>query len=363
MSYFNSNFPNPSQPNQFYPPPPRPASGSSKTLIVLAVLGGGALLLFGACCGGMVYLVRPSAVSAAARQPLDYSSVAIPNFDDRGPFEEIEPGVRMYDILLGDELGYYEDGFYRTPGMGGHLYLYLPAGDHPPKSLPCVLHTGAGTTLLHGVVFDLEEDAGPNPPEFMPYVQAGCAVLVHEMDGPSYDEEDTSAMLKSYEAFRASRAGLVNARNAIEFLLQRIPEVDPQRIYASGHSSAATHALLLAEHEPRLAGVIAFAPAVDLPKWFEPRLPIFRWLLPGVTDFVTQSSPSTHRERLKCPTLLFHAEDDSVCDIADTQTFAEQLRAQGTDVTLITVATGDHYESMVNEGVPAGVRWLEEKAK
>lgn len=359
MSYSNQDFPVQNNLNQFYPPPPRPANGPSKVLIVLAVLGGGALLLLGACCGGVIYFAQPAVASAAATQPFDYSAVPIPSFDDRGPAEEIEPGVRMYDILLGDELGYYEDGFYRTPGIGGHLRLYLPAGDHPPQSLPCVLHTGAGTTLLHGIVLD----DGPNPPEFMPYVKAGFAVLAYEMDGPSYDEEDTAAMLKSYEAFRASRAGLVNARNAIEFLLQRIPEVDPKRIYVSGHSSAATHALLLAQHEPRLAGVIAFAPAVDLPKWFEPRLPIFRWLLPGVTDFVTQSSPSTHRERLKCPTLLFHAEDDSICDIAETRTFADQLRAQGTDVTLITVATGDHYESMVSEGLPAGVRWLQEKAK
>src|SRR5687767_11368548 len=113
MSYANPNFPNQNQPNQFYPPPPRPANGPSKTLIVLALLGGGAILLFGACCGGVVYLVRPSVASAAANQPFDLSAVPVPNFDDRGPFEEIGPGVRMYDILLGDEMGYYEDGFYR----------------------------------------------------------------------------------------------------------------------------------------------------------------------------------------------------------------------------------------------------------
>ena len=82
-----------------------------------------------------------------------------------------------------------------------------------------------------------------------------------------------------------------------DYVLAKVPEVDPARIYAAGHSSAATHALLLAEHEPRLAGVIAYAPAIDVPKRFGPLLPIFRFLLPGLVDFVTQSSPHTHDRR------------------------------------------------------------------
>ena len=44
-----------------------------------------------------------------------------------------------------------------------------------------------------------------------------------------------------------AQAGLVNARNALEFVLARVPEVDPKRIYAAGHSSAGTLALLFAE--------------------------------------------------------------------------------------------------------------------
>jgi dipeptidyl aminopeptidase/acylaminoacyl peptidase len=106
---------------------------------------------------------------------------------------------------------------------------------------------------------------------------------------------------------------------------------------------------------------MAYAPECDLPKWFGPRLRVLSFFLPGVADFVTQSSPSTHISRLKCPTLLFHAEDDTTCDIADTQKFADQLKAQGTDVTLVTVPTGEHYQSMIDEGIPAGIRWLRER--
>jgi pimeloyl-ACP methyl ester carboxylesterase len=86
-----------------------------------------------------------------------------------------------------------------------------------------------------------------------------------------------------------------------------------------------------------------------------------RLLMPGVVDFVTQSSPTTHAAQLKCPTFLFHAQDDSNCPIADTNAFAEQLKRQGTDVKYVTVPSGEHYDSMINEGIPAGIEWLKER--
>jgi dipeptidyl aminopeptidase/acylaminoacyl peptidase len=340
--------------NPFYPPPPPQKSGGSGLWIGLAVVGGGLVVALLVCCGFIGYFAQPATASAAAKEPFSYADVPLPAFPERGEPDRSEPGVVWHEIYLGEEGGYYD-----PPGHGGYMYLYLPEGQHQPGSLPCILHTGAGTTLLHGV----EMDGGGNPPEYIPYVKAGYAVLLFEMDGPIYDDEDVEEMREAYKAFKASRAGLVNARNAIEYLIAKVPEVDPSRIYASGHSSAATHALLLAEHEPRLAGVLAYAPAVDLPQWFEPRLPILRVLMPGVVDFVTQSSPGTHVARLKCPTFLFQAEDDSICDIDETRQFVHQLRAQGTEVTFKTVPTGDHYEAMINDGLPAGVQWLRDHAK
>jgi dipeptidyl aminopeptidase/acylaminoacyl peptidase len=357
MSFSNQNFPNQGFPSSYYPPPPQQKSGNSGTLwIVLAVLGGGALLLGGACCGGVIYFIQPPVASAAATQPFELASIPVPPLPERGPPDLQEPGILWHEIKLGSQ----EGGYYDTPGHGGYMYLYLPEGEHSPGSLPCILHTGAGTNLLSGV----ELGGEGNPPEYFPYVKAGYAVLVYEMDGPSTDDEDAEAMRASYDAFKAARAGLVNARNAFEYATQKVPEVNPARIYASGHSSAATHALLFAAHEPRLAGVIAFAPGLNLEKRFGPAgVRAISLLMPGAVDFIKQSDPMTHASRLTCPTLLFHAQDDSNCPIADTQELADKLKAQGTEVTLITVPTGDHYDSMIEEGLPAGVRWLQEKAK
>jgi dipeptidyl aminopeptidase/acylaminoacyl peptidase len=336
----------PQQGGGFYGPPPKKSGGTS-WLIILGVIGMGAALLGVACCGGIAWLVRPPVASAAAKQAFSYADVPPPPFPDRGDPDEVEPGVPQYQInFLEDEGGYYD-----TPGHGGWLYLYLPPGQHPPKSLPCILIAPAGSTLVAGM--DLAEG---DQPEHIPYVKAGCAVLAYELDGPESDEPQ-----EAYTAFRNARAGLVNGRNALEYVLAKVPEVDPARIYAAGHSSAATHALLFAAHEPRLAGVMAYAPATDLPKRMGPQLPIFRFIMPGVVDFVTQSSPSTHAASIKCPTFLFHAEDDGNCPIADTTAFAEQLKRQGTDVKYVTVASGDHYDSMINEGIPAGIQWLKDR--
>jgi dipeptidyl aminopeptidase/acylaminoacyl peptidase len=206
----------------------------------------------------------------------------------------------------------------------------------------------------------VELEGEGNPDEYLPYVKAGYAVLAYDLDGPDYTG-DPESMKKAFEAFKASRAGLVNARNALEYAINNAPEIDPKRIYAAGHSSAATHALLFAAHEPRLAGVIAYAPAADLPKWFGPRMRLVSMMVPGCVDFITQSSPSTHASQIKCPTFLFHAEDDMTCSIEETKAFSETLKQQGTPVALVTVTTGDHYESMINEGIPAGIKWLGEQ--
>jgi dienelactone hydrolase len=347
MSYpSNAPYPN----NSFYPPAP-PKSGPNWLLIIGGIVGGGGLLLALACCGGIAYLSRPPVASAAAREPLTYADVPIPAFGEKD-FAEIEPGVRLAQIEIQGTTDDTTGGYYNPPGHGGTLNLYLPAGQHAPQSLSCILITGAGSNLLSGM-----QVSEADWPEHIPYVKAGFAVIAYELDGPSWGDEPEE-MREAFDAFQASRAGLVNARNAIEFATTRVPEINPARIYAAGHSSAGSHALLFAAHEPRLAGVIAYAPATDLPKWFGQRLRLVSFVLPEAVDFVTQSSPSTHAARIKCPAFLFHAEDDQTCEIADSRAFAQTLKTQGTDATLATVPTGDHYDSMIDQGIPQAIQWL-----
>lgn len=332
-----------------YSPQPQPQKSSLLWLwILLGVLGGGFALLVIVCGGTVWYFTSPPPVnSAIADQPFTLADVPVTQFPPRGTAEEIDDGVNLYEVQLPDT-----DGDYTPAGNGGRLWIYLPKGDSPPASRPCVIIAPAGSTMMEGMSLgDGDMD------EHIPYVQAGFVVVAYELDGHS--DEDPFGANSNLTQFQASKAGLVNARNALEYTLKNLEMVDAKRIYTAGHSSAGTAALLFAEHEPRLAGCIAFAPAIDV----ENRLPVFMRKVvetsnPGANTFLAQSSPKRHVDKLKCPTFLFTAEDDDTISVPDIKQFHTDLQAAGGKSTLKTVPVGGHYDPMIEEGIPAAIEWL-----
>jgi dienelactone hydrolase len=317
-------------------------------------LFGGGVLLVAICVGAIAWMLRPPSASPEAYEPFAYSEIALPAFpSERGEPTPVEAneGVQFYQICLGEQGGYYEQ-----PGMGGMIWLLLPAGEHPPQSLPALLIAASrlggdkGSTLKN-----------TDPREFVPYLQAGCAVIVYELDGPNVDLFDDEKVKRSFEAFRNSRAGLVNGRNALEYALQKVPEINPNQVYALGFSYEGAHALLLAEHEPRLTGVLAIEPRVDLVADTTPLiLSTSSAELPGYVDLLTKASPKTHFKRLKMPVFLFHADaEKKLVSIHGVPEFAQQLKKQGTDVTFTVLKTpiGGDWKA----GRDAGFEWLRER--
>lgn len=287
------------------------------------------------------------APAVAKKTAKDLPSIPLPLFPERGPARTLQPGVELSEVRLTAPSG--------QPGQRGKLYVYLPSGAHAPRSLPCVLIAPAGSTLLHGM--ELSEG---NQEEHTPYVKAGFAVVGYELDGPL--DEPGATERSAFEQYAASLAGLVNARNALEYVLQRMPEVDPERVYAAGHSSAGTMALVLAEHEPRIKGCVVYAPATDLVERNRPMATQLGFLLPGSQEFLAEWSPRTHEARLQCPVFLFHARDDSVVPFGECEAFSQRLKALGKQVTFKAVDSGDHYDSMIEEGIPAGIEWLKTRS-
>lgn len=354
----NQGFPGQQLPGQNYGQfqlPPSGGGGMKTLLIVLGAMAGGAALLFLLCCGGMYAAMQPPKASPTAQQPFNVSAVPVPAFPERGTPNELVPGVQVYTVPINGQSG----GHYSPPGHGGNLYVYLPTGEHKPKSLPCVFITGAGTNMMEGYEFD-EIDLEGDAAEHVPYVRAGMAVIAYELDGSGFNEDSDENQM--YQDFKAACAGVVNARNAIDFALQRVPEVNPNHLYTAGHSSAGTCALLVAAHEPRIKGVMAYAPCTDV-EHFQPGFLIRAMAseMPGLVDFLCQSSPKTHETRINCPVFIFHAEGDDTVKVKESRTFVDQLKKHNADVTLQTVPGGDHYESMISQGLPAGLNWLKQK--
>src|SRR5207249_623438 len=137
----------------------------------------------------------------------------------------------------------------------------------------------------------------------------------------------------------------------------------PNRVYVAGHSSAATLALLVAEHERRIKACAAFAPVTDVEARVKTVVPKLEKSLPGYWEFLRNSSPKTHADKLKCPVFLFHANDDGNVSVRETMQFAALVKKTNPNVTLVIVPRGGHHDSMIREGIPKAIEWLQKLPK
>ena len=273
------------------------------------------------------------------------------------------PSPRTYEGVLIHQINWTsnQSGYYSPPGHGGKLWVYLPKGDHSPKSLPCVLIAPAGATVVTGMKL-FKDDM----PEHIPYVKAGFAVVAFEVDGQiekTYptDQAYLRAMRKGMPAFQAAQAGMVNARNALKYAKEKIPAVNPEQIFVAGHSSAADVALLYAAHEPSLAGCIAYMPTYDERLFRQRFLEDLYRMRRDMKDFIARSEPRSHIQRIQCPIFLFHADDDEIVPAYISRRAAKELAEAKKQVEFKTVPSGGHYDAMINEGIPAGIQWLKQQ--
>jgi dienelactone hydrolase len=268
-----------------------------------------------------------------------------PPFPARPVAETVKPGVEFYNIHI--------EG--TGPGRPMNLNLYLPAGRHEPHSLPCVLIAPAGSGQ-HGSLIDRSDR-----PEHWPYVQAGFAVMAYELSGaladPKKKKHSYRELSGPIKRFLEAEGGLVNGQIAIDYVLEKVPEVDPAQLFACGHSSAAVIALNLAAGDSRIKACCAYAPPTDVEDWWaDPQMEKY---VPGFSEFATRHAPLRHVDKFNCPVFLFHADDDSLVAHADNQAFADAMQNAGKQITFVRVPSGDHYESMIDEGIPGGIEFMQ----
>ena len=291
-----------------------------------------------------------------ASGPIPFADVPLPQFPELGASVRSFPsGVQTWYVDLAQA-----KGTNQTPGFGMKMRVYRPAGDHAAKSLSCVLVAPAGTNLLVGN----DMDADDYHDETLPYAENGIVTIFYSLDGGVGDLESASdaQFAAGYRKFRAARAGLVNGRNALEFALAKLPEVNPNRIYSAGHSSAGTLSLLLASHEKRIAGCIAYAPCSDVEHFLEEIEgdAAAGFLLPKVGEFIKRSSPKNHASRLTCPLFVFHAADDAVSPVTESASYVQTVGTPKNQTEFVRVPGGGHYQPMVDEGIPAAIRKIQQ---
>jgi dipeptidyl aminopeptidase/acylaminoacyl peptidase len=244
--------------------------------------------------------------------------------------------------------------FKEIKGATGRVWVYLPEKAGAGK-LPCVIVPPAGTRLFHGT--ELGEDVQP---EHIPYAKAGFAVVSFDLSGPWPQAAPVEAQKKAIREFIKADYGIRDATNALLAAAQNFPNaIDTNRVYVAGHSSAGTLALQVAASCPWIKGCVAYAPIPDLEAHLGPAvLGGVEKLVPGATAGLLEKSPIKLTGNFKCPVFLFGARDDTLAPLSRLKVFERTLKITGVKTKLVEVEKGGHYDSMLNEGIPAAIQWL-----
>ena len=274
------------------------------------------------------------AVSASPKT----AAVAVPV--DTKPLESRELSEQVHlDVYPGEKAGEV-------------VWVYLPKP--MPKKPGVVLVAPAGGSLRTNPALQDGDRA-----EHLPYVAAGFVTVSFSLPGVITEPQNLATITAAVKDFRARRAGVNAEARALDLVLHAVPDVDPKRIYAAGHSSAGTLALLFTALDPRVRAVAAFAPVSDALTRADPEVQqALEQMSPGFTAFMKWESPASHMSEYAVPVFLFHAQDDGNVPYADTKNFADALKSRGVATTFVSAQTGDHYDSMIKEGLPAAVTWF-----
>ena len=271
-------------------------------------------------------------VAACGRTPFD-SGFSIVSDSTR----ELEPHVSCRELVL-DRRG--------TPMT---LWIYTPTA--PPalaSGRPIVLIAGAGSPLFLGMALADDDRA-----EHLPWARLGDVVVAYSVDGAVARRDDAAQLEAGIGQFVRAHAGLDDARAALDFTLVNVSGIDPARVIAVGHSSAATLALRAGADDVRIKAVVAMAPITDVDAFLPATtMRAIEKVDPDGPAILHDSSPLVHVAALRAkPVFLFRADDDA--GIPDLHAFATAVGA-----TLETVPTGGHYNSMIHDGIPRAAAWV-----
>ena len=225
------------------------------------------------------------------------------------------------------------------------LWVYKPA--KLKAKCPLILIAPAGTPLIYGMSVGEGDSA-----EHSPYAQAGCIVVSYDISGPYTKGE--GRLEDSVREFTGANFGVDDAKRALTYALNSIPEVDPHRIIAVGHSSAATLALQAALADDRIQACVAYAPVVDVEARIGGNLSKIDRSVSGFAAKVETFSPANHIGEIRKPLFLFHADDDDNVPADEVRRYARGTKSS----KLVEVPNGGHYDSMIQQGVPAAIQWM-----
>lgn len=234
------------------------------------------------------------------------------------------------------------------------FWLYLPTP--MPTRVGLVLVAPAGGNLLSGRALTADDR-----PEHMPYARAGFVVMAYSVDGDLPAGVSDVAATRALRDYQAAQAGVENARAALDLALEKVPGIDGSLVFAAGHGSAGSLALLLAAEEPRVRGALAYAPQTGLDGHGASTVMSVDRVITGYGKLVRWSLPENRVADIGVPLFIYHSRDDEVMRASLTDDYVERLRAAAKTVDCTKAPSGSHHEGMLDDGIPRGLAWLRNK--
>jgi dienelactone hydrolase len=222
------------------------------------------------------------------------------------------------------------------------------------KSLPAYFVKGRGGGRRPTVVlFDGMDNAKEMSVIFagLDFAKRGINTLA--IDGPGQSETLRLRNIPSRHDYE------VPGRAAYDFIAAR-PEADPKRVAVMGYSFGGYHAPRIAGCDKRYAGCIAFgAMHWDMHEWVagnKAKLAVdartsstsnfqFRWVV-GAPDNATALEWSERftlegiAQRIECPFLVLHGEDDRVVPLAEAKKLFEKVGSKRKHIRIFTAEEG-----------------------
>lgn len=202
---------------------------------------------------------------------------------------------------------------YLSGSLPGYFY---PGRNTPERPGPAVLYV-AGADVLKEELYFLGGRAA---------LDRGFSLLV--MDGPGQGETLRRRGVPTRPDYEVPVAA------AVDFLQAR-PEVDPDRIVLLGRSMGGYYAARAAAFEPRFRACAIFGALYDAADLFDRYPPIrrqLRWITGADTPEAARRTLETFTlegvaERITCPVLIVHGEDDHLVPAWHATRLFEELRS------------------------------------
>jgi dienelactone hydrolase len=268
------------------------------------------------------------------------------------------------------EVMVYQVAFPRGTHVS-RLVVFLPTKSAKPK-LPCVFVAPSATAPLYGQTIDDETLVYHH---YINYAKAGYAVIGYDIDGyidqidrineTTLVTQPDKLVISSLKAYKASDAGVLNAKLAIDYAVARLPQIDPDAMYTVGAGAGGTTSLMVAATDSRIKAAIAYSPTIDVPKQYSSLVETISKAVPGYKDFIDRSSPHRNIEKMNKPIFIFHDDRLKETSLEDTTNFVALVKKNNSLISLThdqdkEFPSGD---DMTSTSINQAIEWLNTQQK